>query len=76
MSKSIRKSVEILRTSRLKKMPLAPSKWGNQVPPKVCKFIQDSRRLIPKDSNFDSLMVLHQKKFKEITYHKKENRGN
>lgn len=57
-------------------MPLAPSKWGNQVPPKVCKFIQDSRRLIPKDSNFDSLMVLHQKKFKEITYHKKENRGN
>jgi hypothetical protein len=57
-------------------MPLVPLKWGKQIPPNVCTFIQDSRRLIPKDSNFDSLIVLHQKKFKEMAYHKKENRGN
>jgi hypothetical protein len=67
----------MLRASKLKKMPLIPLKWGKQVPPKVSKFVQDSRRLFPEDSDFDSLIVLHQN-FKEMAYHKKEkeNRGN
>ena len=51
-------------------MPLLPLKWGKQVSPKVSKFIQDSRRLIPEDSNYDSLIVLHQN-FQEMAYHKK-----
>jgi hypothetical protein len=54
-------------------MPLTPLKWGKQVPPKVSKFILDTRRLIPEDSNFDILIVLHQN-FQEMVYHKKRER--
>jgi len=54
-------------------MSVIPLKWGKEVPPKVSKFIQDTRRLIPEDSNFDSLIDLHQN-FQAMAYHKKRER--
>jgi len=51
-------------------MSLLLSKWGKQVPPTVNKFIQDSRRLIPENSNLDSLIVWNQN-FKEMAFNKK-----